>query len=188
LPSPVLATARCSMIDRRCVARSSASAFRCLPMSGLPSCWPRALAAASASLVRCAIRFSCVNVQNRRSWRNDRAPVFRVGLSPFRRSGLRLRMPAPTSTGGFATQGGGPRLSQERRSLVYRWFPLILEVVTIVRPETLVRWHRAGFRRFIELAGRAPANRDGIAGADQADEHGEPALGCATHPRRTNWG
>ena len=25
-------------------------------MSGLPSCWPRALAAASASLVRCAIR------------------------------------------------------------------------------------------------------------------------------------
>src|SRR4029077_16314035 len=29
-----------------------------------------------------------------------------------------------------------------------RWFPLILEVVTIVRPETLVRWHRAGFRRF----------------------------------------
>src|SRR5580693_10334912 len=31
---------------------------------------------------------------------------------------------------------------------MYRWFPLILEVVTIVRPETLVRWHRAGFRRF----------------------------------------
>src|SRR6266850_3447598 len=31
---------------------------------------------------------------------------------------------------------------------MYRWFPLILEVVTIVRPETLMRWHRAGFRRF----------------------------------------
>src|SRR6266852_5959940 len=30
---------------------------------------------------------------------------------------------------------------------MYRWFPLILEVVTIVRPETLVHWHRAGFRR-----------------------------------------
>src|SRR5450755_1839303 len=27
-----------------------------------------------------------------------------------------------------------------------RWFPSILEVVTILRPETLVRWHRAGFR------------------------------------------
>src|SRR4030081_845610 len=31
---------------------------------------------------------------------------------------------------------------------VYRWFPSILTVVTIVRPETLVRWHRAGFRRY----------------------------------------
>src|ERR1700694_1599140 len=31
---------------------------------------------------------------------------------------------------------------------MYRRFPLILEVVTIVRPETLVPWHRAGFRRF----------------------------------------
>jgi hypothetical protein len=25
---------------------------------------------------------------------------------------------------------------------LYRWFPSILEVVTILRPETLVRWHR----------------------------------------------
>ena len=29
---------------------------------------------------------------------------------------------------------------------LYRWFPSILQVVTIVQPETLVRWHRAGFR------------------------------------------
>jgi hypothetical protein len=29
---------------------------------------------------------------------------------------------------------------------MYRWFPSILKVVTIVEPETLVRWHRAGFR------------------------------------------
>src|SRR6188508_1180774 len=29
---------------------------------------------------------------------------------------------------------------------LYRWFPSILEVLTIVRPETLVRWHHAGFR------------------------------------------
>jgi hypothetical protein len=28
---------------------------------------------------------------------------------------------------------------------LYRWFPSILQVLTIVRPETLVRWHRAGF-------------------------------------------
>ena len=25
---------------------------------------------------------------------------------------------------------------------MYRWFPSILTIVTIVRPETLVRWHR----------------------------------------------
>jgi hypothetical protein len=29
---------------------------------------------------------------------------------------------------------------------LYRRFPSILEVLTIIRPETLVRWHRAGFR------------------------------------------
>src|SRR5665647_791613 len=29
---------------------------------------------------------------------------------------------------------------------LYRWFPSIVNVLTIIRPETLVRWHRAGFR------------------------------------------
>jgi transposase InsO family protein len=28
---------------------------------------------------------------------------------------------------------------------LYRWYPSILQVLTIIRPETLVRWHRAGF-------------------------------------------
>jgi hypothetical protein len=28
---------------------------------------------------------------------------------------------------------------------LYRWVPSILQVLTIVRPETLLRWHRAGF-------------------------------------------
>src|SRR5471032_361382 len=31
---------------------------------------------------------------------------------------------------------------------LYRWFPSILQVVTILQPETLVRWHRAGFRYY----------------------------------------
>jgi hypothetical protein len=30
---------------------------------------------------------------------------------------------------------------------LYRWFPSILKAITIVRPETLVQWHRAVFRR-----------------------------------------
>jgi len=29
---------------------------------------------------------------------------------------------------------------------LYRWFPSILQEIAIIRPETLVRWHRAGFR------------------------------------------
>jgi hypothetical protein len=31
---------------------------------------------------------------------------------------------------------------------LYRWFPSILPVLMIIRHETLVRWHRAGFRRY----------------------------------------
>ena len=31
---------------------------------------------------------------------------------------------------------------------LYRWFPSILKVLTIIQPETLVRWHRAGFRSY----------------------------------------
>jgi hypothetical protein len=31
---------------------------------------------------------------------------------------------------------------------MYRWFPSILEVLVIIRPETLVHWHRAGFRHY----------------------------------------
>jgi hypothetical protein len=44
---------------------------------------------------------------------------------------------------------GRAHLTNDRWSLVqmYRWFPLILEVVTIVQPETLLHWHRSGFRR-----------------------------------------
>src|ERR1035437_8896168 len=31
---------------------------------------------------------------------------------------------------------------------LYRWYPSVLQFLTIVRPETLVRWHRAAFRRY----------------------------------------
>jgi hypothetical protein len=44
---------------------------------------------------------------------------------------------------------GRVRLSNSDRWFLiqlYRWFPSILHVLTIIRPETLVRWHRAGFR------------------------------------------
>ena len=38
---------------------------------------------------------------------------------------------------------------------LYRWFPSILQVVTIVQPETLVRWHRASFRCYWRWKSRA---------------------------------
>ena len=31
---------------------------------------------------------------------------------------------------------------------LYRWFPSIAKAMTTIRPETLVRWHRAGFRHY----------------------------------------
>ena len=31
---------------------------------------------------------------------------------------------------------------------LYRWFPSILQVLTIIRPETIVRWHRCPCRKF----------------------------------------
>src|SRR5580698_5801815 len=46
---------------------------------------------------------------------------------------------------------GRARLTNNNRWFfvwMYRWFPTILKVVTIVQPETLVRWHRAGFRHY----------------------------------------
>jgi len=42
---------------------------------------------------------------------------------------------------------------------LYRWFPSILEVLTIVRPETLVRWHRSGFRRYWRWKSRRRGGR-----------------------------
>jgi len=46
---------------------------------------------------------------------------------------------------------------------LYRWFPSILEVLTVIRPETLVRWHRAGFRCYWRLKSRPLGGRPQIA-------------------------
>jgi hypothetical protein len=45
---------------------------------------------------------------------------------------------------------------------MYRWFPSILEVVTIIEPETLVRWHRAGFRCYWRWKSRSRGGRPQI--------------------------
>jgi len=45
---------------------------------------------------------------------------------------------------------------------LYRWFPSTLQVLTIIRPETLVRWHRAGFRGYWRWKSRARGGRPQI--------------------------
>ncbi len=69
---------------------------------------------------------------------------------------------------------GRVRLSNGDRLVfiqLYRWFPSVLQVITVIRPETLVRWHAA--------------DRRGAARLDPAHEHRVPAVGRTTHPRRT---
>jgi len=60
---------------------------------------------------------------------------------------------------------GRIRLSNNDRWFLiqlYRWFPSILQVLTIVRPETLVRWHRAGFRYYWRWKSRPRGGRPQI--------------------------
>ncbi|MGC2827737.1 MAG: integrase core domain-containing protein [Pseudolabrys sp.] len=45
---------------------------------------------------------------------------------------------------------------------LYRWFPSVLKVITVIRPKTLVRWHRAGFRRYWRWKSRSFGGRPQI--------------------------
>ena len=45
---------------------------------------------------------------------------------------------------------------------LYRWCPRILNAVTIVRPETVVRWHRRGFAAYRRWKSRSPGGRPRI--------------------------
>jgi hypothetical protein len=45
---------------------------------------------------------------------------------------------------------------------LYRRFPSLLDAAVIFKPETLVRWHRGGFRRFWRWKSRRGAGRPPI--------------------------
>jgi hypothetical protein len=69
---------------------------------------------------------------------------------------------------------------------LYRSFPSVLKVITVIRPETLVRWP--------DFVGTGVESRASLEGGrrltrsfalDPANEHREPALGSAAYPRRT---
>jgi hypothetical protein len=58
---------------------------------------------------------------------------------------------------------------------LYRWFPSVLKAMRIMRPETVIRWQRAGFSPLLALEIAQPGwpaeHRRRFAGIDPADEH-----------------
>src|SRR3981189_2151411 len=55
-----------------------------------------------------------------------------------------------------------PRLTMADRLLfvwLYRLFPSVLNAVAIVQPETIIRWHRAGFRLYWRWKSRSQGGR-----------------------------
>jgi hypothetical protein len=56
---------------------------------------------------------------------------------------------------------------------LYRWFPSVLKAMRIMRPETVMRWQRAGSLLALEIAepGRSAEDRRRFAGIDPADMH-----------------
>ncbi len=66
--------------------------------------------------------------------------------------------------------------------LLYRCFPSILQILTIVRPETVIRWHRAGLGRYRRWRSRDRGGRP--TRHNPADQLRKSALGCITFPRR----
>ena len=60
-----------------------------------------------------------------------------------------------------------PKLAVADRLLfvwLYRLFPSVLNAVTIVQPETIIRWHRAGFRLYWCWKSRSRGGRTDWAG------------------------
>jgi hypothetical protein len=60
---------------------------------------------------------------------------------------------------------GRARLTNDDRWFfvqLYRWFPSILPALMIIRPETLLRWHRAGFRSYWRWQSRRRGGRPPI--------------------------
>ena len=57
---------------------------------------------------------------------------------------------------------------------LYRWFPSVLKAMTIMRPETVMRWHRCRFSPLLALeiaeSGRPAEDRRRFASIDTADQ------------------
>src|SRR5260370_5375680 len=82
-----------------------------------------------------------------------------------------------------------PQLSNTDRFLfvwLYRWFPSVLSAIAILRPETIIRWHRARFQAYWRERSRKPVGRP-IISAELRNLIGamsrKSPLGLATHSR-----
>jgi transposase InsO family protein len=94
--------------------------------------------------------------------------VLAVLVSPFK---ARIRLEAENAVLRYQlivlprkVQGRAPLTNNDRWFCIqlYRWFPSILQVLAVVRPETLVHWHRAGFRRYWRWRSRSVGGRPPI--------------------------
>jgi hypothetical protein len=72
--------------------------------------------------------------------------------------------------------------------------PNVVDALKILKPETVVRWHRAGFRAYWRWKSRPRGGRPRASAEVREliremslanpllDEHGQPAVGCAADP------
>src|ERR1700741_3025248 len=71
---------------------------------------------------------------------------------------------------------------------LYRLAPTVLHALAVLKPDTVIKWHRAGFRSVLALevtTSRWPTNlTDRDTQAYPRDEHRQPAVGSAADPRR----
>src|ERR1700736_6401565 len=72
---------------------------------------------------------------------------------------------------------------------LYRLFPSVRDALRIVQPETVIGWHRAGFRAYwrckIETSRRKANDVGGDTPTDPCHEPCEPTMGRAADSRRT---
>jgi hypothetical protein len=69
---------------------------------------------------------------------------------------------------------------------LYRVWPRVLDALVLVKPATVVKWHRKGFRIYWRWRSRwRPQDEHRNPSPDPSDEPRQSALGRASHPRRT---
>src|SRR6266404_7943475 len=87
---------------------------------------------------------------------------------------------------------GRPKLFRADRLLwvwLYRIWPQALHVMGLVKPATVIQWHRKGFRTLLAMEIRirpsgTAQDAQGDPRSDPQNKHRQSAVGCAPDPRR----